>query len=188
MLVVADARETVLQILPHGGQGMEIGVWRGVFSGRILQVAKPSVLHLVDPWRRADPGFHDGAWYGATSVSQEDMDATYEAVKKKYVRAIATKKVVIHRAASTEVLRSFRDESLDFVYIDGDHAYDAVLADLKGAFRVTRPGGHICGDDYSLGSWWKDGVVRALHEFVATHAVIIRLAMGTQFVLKKLEK
>src|SRR5687768_10063686 len=43
-------RDTLLRMLPKGGVGVEIGVNRGGYSKRILAVAAPKVLHLVDPW------------------------------------------------------------------------------------------------------------------------------------------
>jgi len=39
-------------------------------------------------------------------------------------------------------------ESLDWVYIDGCHEYEAVLADLRFFLTRVKRGGLICGDDY----------------------------------------
>jgi hypothetical protein len=52
------------------------------------------------------------------------------------------------------------DDSLDAVFVDGDHSYESVLADLKFWYRKIRVGGRMMGDDY-----WIDGVARAVHDF-----------------------
>lgn len=42
----------------------------------------------------------------------------------------------------------FRDESLDLVFIDADHSYEAVMLDIKSWFPKVRSGGILCGHDY----------------------------------------
>ncbi len=37
---------------------------------------------------------------------------------------------------------------IDYLYVDADHAYDSVLADLRAWVPWVRPGGLIVGDDY----------------------------------------
>ena len=43
----------------------------------------------------------------------------------------------------------FPDEYFDFVYIDGDHSYTAVLQDLKAWGPKVKAGGFLGGHDYS---------------------------------------
>src|SRR5262245_5628261 len=45
-------------------------------------------------------------------------------------------------------LARLRDGFFDVVYVDGYHGYDAIASDIAHAFRLCRPGGIICGDDY----------------------------------------
>ena len=182
-----DARNAVLNALPKGGVGVEIGVWKGDFSARILQAAKPQTLHLIDPWLVSDEADRaDEAWYGAGKVSQADMDRIHKQVTERFAQDIAAQRVRIHRAAAAEGMAGLPESSVDFVYVDGDHAYEAVRADLAAAFRATKPGGLICCDDYLLGAWWGDGVVRAVHEFVLERSVIIQAKQAAQIVLRKL--
>ena len=43
----------------------------------------------------------------------------------------------------------------------------------------------ICCDDYFLGAWWKDGVVRAVHHFLNAYPVVIHSKANSQIVLRK---
>ena len=58
--------------------------------------------------------------------------------------------VTLLREASVTVLPKLRDESFHVVYVDGSHFYDDVLADLREAKRIVKPGGIVCGDDLEL--------------------------------------
>lgn len=50
----------------------------------------------------------------------------------------------------------------DLVFIDGDHRYETVLADIDLARALVRPGGIIAGHDYGHRDW--PGVQRAVDE------------------------
>jgi hypothetical protein len=184
-----DDRAIILRALPPGGVGVEIGVWKGEFSQRILKTAKPSVLHLVDPWLASDEDDRKGqAWYGADRITQEGMDGLHDRVTAKFSRETAAGRVRIHRGTSRDVLATLDEQSVDFVYVDGDHSYAGVVADLIAALRVTRQGGLIICDDYLLGQWWGDGVVRAVHEFLGWAPVIVESKVDSQMVMRKISR
>jgi predicted O-methyltransferase YrrM len=52
------------------------------------------------------------------------------------------------RTTSEEASSHFEDESLDFVYIDGDHTYNAVTLDLEKWYPKVKKGGLFYGHDY----------------------------------------
>jgi SAM-dependent methyltransferase len=170
------SRKRLLKLLPKGSTGAEVGVWRGDFSAELLEKVKPGRLHLIDPW--AFRGDYAGAWYGgAEATSQEDMDAIHGDVVERF----AGRPVVVHRRPSDEV----ELDGLDWAYIDGDHTYPAVAADLANYGRMLRPGGILCGDDYGNPGWWEDGVTRAVDEFVERENYAVELMSGGQFALRK---
>ncbi|NQY10924.1 MAG: hypothetical protein HRT71_15615 [Flavobacteriales bacterium] len=43
-------RQELLKHLPKNGVVAELGVYKGGFSQEILEICKPSKLHLVDTW------------------------------------------------------------------------------------------------------------------------------------------
>lgn len=182
-----DARALLLSLLPKGGRGAEIGVHLGDFSARLLDVAQPRELLLIDPWQLAGDSQRRGSWYGPDrGVHQAEMDARHAGVLQRFAAQAADGQVRVLRQDSHAALACLDDGALDWIYIDGDHRYETVRDDLELALAKVRAGGLICGDDYGIGSWWKDGVVRAVNEFIGRAPVRIVLVMGTQFVLEKL--
>jgi hypothetical protein len=179
-----DARQQIIAMLPKGGIGAEIGVWKGEFSARLLRGAQPRTLYLIDPWLVRDDPAHRKAWYGIGR--QPDMEDIYQAVLRQFEAEREKGSVVVKRGFSQDILEEFPDGSFDYIYIDGDHEYSAVRRDCSLAFDKVRAGGYICGDDYAIRGWWKDGVVRAFHELIAEKPVMIRHVKGSQIVLQKL--
>ncbi len=181
----AHARRSVLDALPKNAVGLEIGVHLGDFAAQILKVARPRMLHLIDPWQRMEDVGVEKCLYG-TAVTQEEMDKRYEGVVSRFGSQIAAGKVKVHRATSQQVVSEFEDASLDFIYVDADHRFEGCVADLRDYAPKLRPGGILCGDDYGFG-WWGDGVIRAVHTFLAERRNFrILFIAGRQFCLQRL--
>lgn len=62
---------------------------------------------------------------------------------------------------SLEAAATFGDDSVDLVYLDADHRYEAVRADIAAWWPKVKPGGLLMGHDYGPGS---PGVMRAVEE------------------------
>jgi hypothetical protein len=177
-----DTRLELVSHLPTGGVGAEIGVWKGDFSAFLLEHTRPAQLHLVDPW--AFQSDLPDAWYGgASATSQADMDAIHDGVRARFAAEIAAGTVVVHRTQSIQAADTFGAGSLDWVYIDGDHRYEAVRDELARFERIVKPGGIIAGDDYHDRGWWEGGVQRAVDEWIAQRGLEVRV-IGTQFVIQ----
>jgi len=176
-------RHQLLAQLPRGAVMVEIGAWKGDFAARLLDAKHPRELHIVDPWaHRSGEGYED-SWFGQRT--QEQMDEIYESVKDRFAREIESGQVTLHRLPSTTAAADFEPESLDVVYVDGDHTYEGALADLNAYWPLLAPGGCMAGDDYAdIGAWWGDGVVRAVDDFVAAHACETRI-FGSQFLIRR---
>jgi len=74
---------------------------------------------------------------------------------------------------SARAARLFQPSSVDFCFIDADHNYASVLADLRAWWPNIKPGGTLAGHDYRQSASWLLGVTPAVHEFFgvqdATH-------------------
>src|SRR3989344_644546 len=118
-------------------KGAEIGVHTGRFS-KALCVKNPKLeLTGVDSWSV----YKDYGDYGTNSTADE---AFAEAVARN-----AKFKIRFIKAFSMDAVKEFADESLDFVYIDANHNYEYVVADIAAWSKKVRKGGIVCGHDYS---------------------------------------
>lgn len=59
-------------------------------------------------------------------------------------------------------------ESMDYIFIDGDHSYSGVKNDTRISLEMLKPGGVIVWHDYA---WKSPGVVKFISEFSQTRPV-----------------
>lgn len=155
-------RLDMIRQLPPDTEGAEIGVQQGAFSNEILQTPVKK-LHLIDAWEHV-PGHPDNA----ISLSQGGHDHNWRIVSERFDSEIAAGRVRLLRGFSTEAAIHFEPCSLDWIFLDADHTYEAVLADLIAWNFKIKPGGCIMGHDYM--DWGvaidlKFGVIRGVTEF-----------------------
>jgi len=123
--------------------GVEIGVDKAEFSEHLLDRSHLDRLYCVDTWMNnfgsdCKPGEYD-----------KDGNVRFEEAKKKLDKYKG--RVYPLRMTSAEASVLFKDETLDFVYIDGDHSLEGVYVDLKCWLPKLRIGGIIAGHDYKDG-------------------------------------
>jgi hypothetical protein len=170
----------LLERLPRNAHCVEIGVWKGSFSKRIIEASRPRLLHLVDPWEY-QPAFPDRLYGGKDASNQGDMDAIF----KNVCDTLGTlENVRVHRQRSDQFL-SAPGDPFDWVYIDGDHSREAVLRDLELSWKKVKDGGIVAGDDY----YWRDSdgslpVKQAVDSFCAKTGGQFEL-IGSQFMIRK---
>ena len=162
MEVIKD-RVELLRRLPSGGVAAEIGVFRGEYSRRILNVNKPNVLHLVDSWIDYLGPDHPDKWVRQQNQKQQAIEAQYKKVLCEFGDNPRTQ---IHRMSSAEWMNT-TDVKLDWIYIDADHSFDSVYSDLVLSSRLIKPDGRIAGHDYSLQSVYQ--VAGAVDKFCREH-------------------
>ena len=162
------------QFIKKGFVCCEVGVWKGDLSETLLK-RKPSELHLVDPWLHRE---RPGMWY---NIGQDAMDTVHKSVVERFRDEPSVK---IHRMPSLET--EFPLDTFDWVYIDGDHDYPAVLKDLEHFYPTIKPGGYLCGDDYGWDRGGADGgPQRAVDEFVEKRGLDLILMKDSQFLFRK---
>lgn len=118
-------------------RGAEIGVWSGEFSRTICKRIPGVQLTCVDAWQ-AYGEYQDG------KNDQARMDVAYQDT----VARLLPFKCRILRMRSSEAADQVPDGSLDFVYIDSNHAKPYVLEDLQRWVPKVRSGGIVSGHDY----------------------------------------
>jgi hypothetical protein len=132
----------LLNALGLKGLAVEIGVEWGQFSHHILRHWFGSVLYSVDPWMQQAPH----AYRDRCNVHRQAQEARFR-FTSEMLKTHGRRSCVL-RMFSSQASRYFADATLDFVYIDGNHAFEAVLSDLWHWYPKLRPGGLLCGHDY----------------------------------------
>ena len=150
-----------LRPLPAPRLGAEVGVFRGNTSEALLREFADLRLWLVDPWRPYDGAAH----FGRGNQASFDRALAATMFWTEFAR---TRRFVL-REPSTWAAPRFDDGELDFAFIDANHLYEHVCADIKAWWPKIRSGGRLMGHDYGVygdatGEW---GVRRAVDEFVA---------------------
>jgi hypothetical protein len=172
----ADRRaQAILSRLPAGPvTGVEVGVFGGDLSERLLQRPDLSLI-MVDPWAPGDHMVNKEDFHA--DMTQEQQDACYEMAKRRV--EFAGERVKIIRKPSLESVKGIPDASLDFVFIDADHAYQSCMDDITVWAAKVKPDGLLCGHDYGneLPGF---GVTRAVDEFIA-RSYRLTLELGDNF-------
>jgi hypothetical protein len=162
-------RENLVIFFKHLGftVGVEVGVDMGKFSRYICENIPNVKLFCVDPWIEYPCRPHHGL-----TGNQEHRDRCFE-VSKQVLRNFDVEFVRKH---SMEAVKGFENESLDFVYIDGNHEYSYVKDDISQWNKKVRNNGIVSGHDYYRHG---RGVVRAVNEYVREDKI------GTWFITDK---
>ncbi len=152
--------ETRLQMysaFPRDGVGVEIGVCRGQNAALLWMATRPKELHLVDIWQH-NP-----------NTMQHPIEAIYSDWEKD-VKALMgdLPGVQTHRMMSVDFLAAQPDQSLDWVYLDADHTYEAAQEEIALSCKKVRQGGVIAGHDFCVHHYapWRSGIIRAVLEAV----------------------
>lgn len=138
-----EAYKRLLATLPldQPSSFVEIGSYQGksaAFLGvEILNRGLPCTLHCVDSWER--PNDQEGPPIRAA------FDTNMGPLKARL-----NGRFLVHAIPSVIAAPQFADESVDVVWIDGDHSYDAVTADIQAWWPKVKPGGWMGGDDYMM--------------------------------------
>lgn len=117
--------------------GVEVGVRNGGYSEFLMSVNPELTLYGIDPYE-PHKGYRDhtrkSTFEGFEKEAHEKLDKypNYHFVRKY----------------SADVVKNIPDNSLDFVYIDGDHSFYEATFDIEKWSSKVRSGGIISGDDY----------------------------------------
>jgi hypothetical protein len=141
---------------------VEVGCWLGRSIAamhdylqktqyNIQRLAHNVDLHVVDTFAGESGNAHHGAI----------LEAHGGSVEKPFRANMAALgiEVNVHAKPSIEAALEFEAGSLDAVFIDGDHHYEAVLMDIKAWLPLVKPGGILAGHDID-----EAGVLKAVKE------------------------
>ena len=128
--------------------GAEIGVAAGDYSEALCKHIPGLELYCIDPWQR----YEDNPRGGSAGRQANNLQTAVEKLRPYNTHIIQLK--------SMDALGAVKDESLDFVFIDGHHDYEYIKDDLVWWSTKVRKGGIVSGHDYY--HFDKSGVVEAV--------------------------
>lgn len=121
------------------GDAVEIGCLWGGFARGFLKQWSGEKYFMVDLWAKQDDGIYRER---TDNVDYEQCYRDCVALSEK------DKRISLVRLPSVVAAITFPDESLDFVFIDANHSYRAVLDDMDAWYPKVKSGGLFSGHDY----------------------------------------
>jgi predicted O-methyltransferase YrrM len=152
------AYQYLLDNTPENGTIVELGAWLGKSSSYLCEKSIGQEIVIVDTWKGSPnelTTFHKLATEtDIFPIFQENMKGlSYTAMQM----------------TSEEAVKHFDDETLDAVFIDLTHTYEAVKEDIQLWMPKVKKGGIISGDDYHP-NW--AGVMKAVDELIPDRFII----------------
>jgi len=153
--------DAILSRLGENPVGAEVGVFTGALSTLLLR-KEDLTLYMVDSWKGHDPDskYAETDFHGRLSQMEQDAYHLYT----KDATSFAGERAKIIRKDSLEAAKDFEDGSLDFVFIDADHTYEGVKADIRAWLPKVKEGGWISGHDFENPDFPAWGVSQAVGE------------------------
>lgn len=146
-------------------RGVEVGTEYGEYAEVLATAIGSSFTHpliCVDPYLSySDYREHK---------SQLKLDTIYAQARERLLPL----GVKILRLTSVEAATHFENNSLDWVYLDGNHSLPYVIADLHAWVPKVRRGGIVSGHDYirrNNSLRYQCHVVEAIHAWVQCYMV-----------------
>lgn len=140
-----ESREQMMKELVKPGSTLaEIGVFAADFAEWMAANLELKKLYGIDPYT-STIGFMGSGNVHGFGMEHFELELLYGFVNN---RMAAYPHYEHRRIFSGEFFTSMDDGSLDAVYLDGDHSFEAVRNDLELARHSVKEGGWICGHDY----------------------------------------
>lgn len=134
---------------------VEIGAWKGksaCYMGERLKDTGKNIRYTVVDNFKGSP---------TEKVHLQDKEIVNGTLYETFLKNIRPLRAFIGviRDNSEDVPQHLSDSTIDFLFIDGDHTYEAVKRDIKLWLPKVKKGGVISGHDYDL-----ESVKRAVDE------------------------
>lgn len=180
-VLLGFTRHTLMdKIKSHLGDidtAIEIGTWRGDFANLMCSKLQPNKFYAIDPFALYE-GYTDKPDVNEFG-NQANLDRLAEQVKARVAGMLPNGRSQLLREMSCNAVNQFADNSVDVVYVDADHKYEPVLADIRAWYAKVKPGGILCGDDYIEGSHIeKFGVIEAVKDFATEMNLTFAITTG----------
>jgi len=139
--------------------GVEIGTDTGRYAKDVFERLPDLKLFCIDPWLSYTEG--------EEVKTQEDAERIYQEATER----LSKFNCELIRKTSMDAVKDFEDNSLDFVFIDGNHEYEYVLEDITEWTKKVKTGGVIYGHDYVANEERKYGIIEAVQKYTSDNKI-----------------
>ena len=146
------AYDYLLDNMPQYGTFVELGAWLGKSSAYLCDKATHQNITIIDTWKGSP-----------NELTTTHKLATEQNIYNLFVENMGSRNYNVIKGESKVAAKMFLKESLDVVFIDLTHTYEAVKEDIKLWLPKVKKGGFIAGDDYHEN--WR-GVIQAVDELL----------------------
>lgn len=149
-----DLYSNMVKKFNSGSHFVEVGTWKGMsacyMAVEIINSGKDIKFDCVDTWDFVE-------------TSKEIAKSQFNNLFKIFKSNIEPVKnnIGIVKSLSWDGAKNYKDNSLDFVFIDAGHDYESVTKDLKAWYPKIKNDGIIAGHDY----YHHVGVYPAVNDF-----------------------
>ena len=212
----ASREQMAIELLPKRAIGIELGVQMGYFSNHLINATQPRKIVLVDAWlknvynchhaieyhmTRADPAVFLGAFSETMRMLERQVNfGNIHAVRcfesgvneppEWYYHTDGVDRCAdVYKYLTSAAARFFPDNYFDWMFVDGNHTYEAVIEDFRNYMPKLKSGGYLLAHDFL--PVWGFQVDRALQTLLSERndLEIVGLAAGADnptAVLRKL--
>lgn len=143
-----EVLQGLVRSLGENPQVLEVGTYAGATAIAMAQAG--ALVTCVDHFGGSD-------WLTGPAGKLD----VHAALQRNAERCGVADKLGIHIADSLAAAQEYEDGEFDLIYLDAGHEYGDVMRDIAAWRPKVRPGGILCGHDYSVAF---PGVIRAVLE------------------------
>lgn len=183
-VLIGSNREDLYKLFAQLGYkvGCEIGLEKGKNAQTMFEIIPNLKLYCIDPYKH-----HPRYSYAAARYVHTWNEDYLAGIKNQAYKRMRDRNAVIIEKFSEDAIKDVADNSLDFVYIDGDHSYDFVMLDIILWGRKVKKGGIVSGHDYYYDSD-KEGrhakVTQAINDYTNVHHIEFYITNEGPYVKK----
>lgn len=167
----------VIQLLaamvPPKGRIVEVGSFMGRSAVGWAMSAPQAEVHCIDYWREDGDGF-DNVWIDNPHLDGDLQFYTGKVEGSFLLNTKGIRNIFPHKGSS---VGEYGLSSVDLVFIDGDHSYEAVLRDMVFWAQRLNENGLLCGHDFDHN--FANSVVRAVALFAEKAKMHLFCPRGT---------
>ena len=164
----SDAYTYLFDILSEGNVFVEVGTYKGksiCYMAEMVKLRHKKIrLFSVDNYSN----------YGFSNK------ITFEEATYNLANRCLDDIVTLVKGDSVVVAETFDDNSIDCVFLDGDHRYQSVMDDLSAWYGKLKSGGYLAGDDYTR----IISVQNAVDDFCKKNALLFYV-LNQSYIIKK---